>query len=113
MLRALEQDVECVRDNYAENVDDSVLFSELAARENLVFVSTDKGQTTRKEEARALKQAGVTALYFAPFFQKMLLWDQAVWIVTRWPKIKGFAEATTKGTCAEIKRNGTALVFQL
>jgi hypothetical protein len=112
MLRSLGEDVECLRQNHAQNTDDISIFSELSGRSNIVFISTDESQTTRKEEARALRHAGMTALYFAPFFQRMQLWSQAVWILSRWQKIKGFAEGAAQGTCAEIKQNGRAQVFQ-
>ena len=55
----------------------------------------------------------MTVLYFAPFFQKTDLWGQAVWIIAKWKKIKGFAEGATSGTCAEIKRNGRAEIYRL
>lgn len=113
MLRALGEDAEALREKYSENIDDIPLFQELQKRPDSIFISTDKSQRNREEEAKALKRAGITALYFAPFFQKMKLWDQAVWLVKRWPRIKGFAEGVAKGTCAEIKQNGSALVYQL
>jgi hypothetical protein len=113
MLRALGEDVESVREKHPEDTDDISLFSELTGRANLVFISTDTSQKTRKDEARALRQAGISALYFGPFFERLKMWEQAVWIVKHWPKIKGFAEGAAKGTCAEIKQNGRAFVFQL
>ena len=113
MLRALGEDAEALRENHPENIQDVPLFQELGNRPDLVFISTDKSQRTREQEARALKQAGITALYFGPFFERMKLWDQAVWLVKRWPRIKGFAEGVAKGTCAEIKQNGSALVYPL
>jgi hypothetical protein len=78
-----------------------------------VVVSTNTSQLTREHEARALKQAGVSALYFGPFFERMKLWPQATWLVTKWPKIRGFAEGVILGTVAEIKQNGSALVYPL
>jgi len=113
MLRALGEDVESLREKYPEDIGDIPLFPELAGRPNLVFISTDTSQTTRKEEARALKQAGISALYFGPFFERMKFWDQAIWLVKRWEKIRGFSEGAARGTCAEIKQNGRALVFHL
>ena len=113
MLRALGEEVESLREKYPEDIKDIALFPELRNRRDIVFVSTDTSQWTRTEEARAIKAAGITTLYFGPFFQRKLLWDQAVWLMRRWLKIKGFAEGAAKGTCAEIKENGRALVFPL
>jgi hypothetical protein len=113
MLFALGEDAEPLRAHHPENIEDVPLFAEIAKRSDIVFISTDTSQRTRKDEARALKQAGVTALYFGPFFERMKLWDQAAWLTKKWPIIKGFAEGVDKGTCAEIKHNGRALVFHL
>ena len=97
---------------FPEGIKDVPLFEQIKGR-NLVFVSTDAKQLTREHEARALKQAGVTSLFFGPFFEKMLLWDQAAWLIRKWPTIKGFAEGVAPGTCAEIKQSGRALIYPL
>ncbi len=112
MLRALGEDVEALRDHFPEDIDDVSLFSQLAGQD-LVFLTTDTSQLTRKNEARALKQAKVTALFLGPFFGKMKLWPQASWLVSRWPQIKRAAESLTKGSCAEVKQNGTVSFFSL
>jgi hypothetical protein len=80
-----------------------------------VFISTDTSQWTRIKEVRAIKDAGITTLYFRPFFQKMGLKSlaQAIWLMKSWPRIKGFAEGAERGTCAEIKQNGRAVPFNL
>lgn len=112
MLHALGEHAVALRDEYAEDIDDVTLLSRLRGP-HLVFLSTDTSQLTREQEARALKQANVTAIFFGPFFERMKLWPQAVWLVTKWPKIKGFAEGVIPGTIAEIKQNGSVLVFPL
>jgi len=112
MLRALGVDAVSLREEFPEAITDVRLFERIKGR-NLVFISTDTRQLTRKQEELALKQAGVTALYFGPFFEKKLLWDQAIWLVLRWRQIDGFACGVAPGTCAEIKQNGKALVYPL
>lgn len=112
MLRALGEDAVALSDGLPSDTKDVALFGHLRGR-GLVFVSTDTSQLTRQQEARALKQACVTALYFGPFFQRMKLWPQAIWLVTKWPRISAFACSVATGTCAEIKQNGTALVYPL
>jgi hypothetical protein len=111
MLCALGEDVVSLREEYPEGIQDVPLFEKLRGR-HLVFVSTDTSQLTREHEARALQRSGNTALYFGPFFEKMTLWDQAIWIVRRWQKIKGFAEGVVPGTVAEIKQNGKSLTYR-
>ncbi len=112
MLCALGVDAVALRDVYPEDTKDIPLFEYLRGS-NVVFVSTDTSQMTREQEARALKEAGITALYFGPFFQRKRFWDQAIWLVRRWKTIEGVAEGVVSGTCAEIKQNGKALPYQL
>lgn len=112
MLSTLGVDAVALREEYPESTDDISLFQSLRGR-NLVFLTTDTSQLTREHEARALKEAGVTALFFGRFFQRMAFWDQAVWLVRRWPLIDGFASGVSRPTCAEIKQNGKALVYPL
>ena len=113
MLRALGEDAESQRQSYPQDIADVDLFSQLAGRPGLVFISTDEKQKTRAEEARALKQSGISALYFGPFFRRKRFWEQAVWLMRRWERIRGFAEGAAPGTFAEIKENGRAWTFQL
>ena len=112
MLAALEVEIVALRREFPQDVKDIALFQKLNGR-HLAFVSTDTSQRTREQEARALKAAGVTSLYFAPFFQKMQFWDQATWLIRRWPNIHNFATNMDLGVCAEIKQNGSAMIYPL
>jgi len=112
MLRALEVEIVALREEFPQDMADIALFQELNGRK-LAFVSTDTNQRTRVQEARALKSAGVTSLFIAPFFQKMQFWDQAAWLVRRWPDIDRFATSMELGVCAEIKHNGNAMIYPL
>ena len=113
MLCALGEDTESLRQAYPEDIKDLALFPELQGRRNIVFISTDTSQWNREAEARAIKDSGITALYFGPFFQKMGFWRQAVWLLNKWQTIRGYAEGVAKGTHAEIKQNGRAREFRL
>lgn len=112
MLRALDVDVIALREEYPVDTDDVPLFS-IVASQDRVFVSTDTSQLTREHEARALKQAGITAIYFGRFYERMKLWDQAVWVLTKWRKIDDFAQNATKGTAAEIRQNGSPMIYPM
>jgi hypothetical protein len=105
MLRALDVDARSLRQEFAEDIQDVDLFQQLHGRD-LTFVATDMRQLTRQHEAKALRAAGISAIYFAPFWSKLELWEQASWLISRWPKIDGFISGAARGTVAEIKRNG-------
>jgi hypothetical protein len=112
MLSALGVDAVALRSQFSPDIEDVDFLAQLTGT-GMVLMTADISQATRVQEARALKEAGVTTLFLGPFWSKLKFWDQAVWLVRRWPRIDGFASNVTKGTCAEIKQNGTALVFLL
>jgi hypothetical protein len=112
MLAALGVDIEAIRDEFPAAVKDPVFLEKFKGRD-IVFISHNTKQTTNPIESKLLKKANITTLYLAPFWSKMVFWDQAVWLVRHWPKIDGFAKGAAKGTCAEIKHNGKSLIFQL
>jgi hypothetical protein len=107
MLHALGVEAKALREEFPPDTKDPALFLKLRGRD-IVFVATDLRQLRRECEARELKANGQTAVYFGNFYSNLLLWDQAVWLVTRWPKIAGFVEGSTRGTIAEIQQNGRA-----
>lgn len=114
MLAALEQweEIVALRDRFDQNIGDVELFSELKGS-GFVFVTFDDKQRTRMREATALREAGLTSLWFGPFWAKKSFMDQAKWIITRWPTIDGYVAGCVKGTCAEIRENGKAMAFTL
>jgi len=112
MLCALDVDAKALRHEFAEDIDDISLFRELHGRD-VVFVTYDSKQRTRVLEAREIKAAGITTLWIEPFWGKMKQWDQATWLVKRWPLIDAFAGSVVKGTCAIVKQNGKCEMFQL
>lgn len=104
-LSALGQPTVALRHSFAEGIRDVDLFRQLRGKD-IVFVASDLKQLSRREEARELKRLGCSAIYFAPFWNKKVFWEQAAWIVSRWPTIDAFVQATAKGTIAEVKQNG-------
>ena len=112
MLKALEVDVVALRESFSESIEDVKLFEELKGS-NHVFVSGDTSQTTRRMEAKALKETGMSALFFCPWWAKKKFWDQATWLITKWPIIDGYVRGVARGTCAELRENGRAMPFFL
>lgn len=109
MLKALDVKAEALRETFASDIKDVELFEQIGR--DVVLVSTDRRQTTVAEEAKLLRKRGITAIYFGPFWANLKLWDSAVWLVRRWPTIDGFVTGAERGTVAEIKNNGKAMVI--
>ena len=112
MLHALGIDAVALRSAMPEDIDDIALFDQLKGS-NSVFVSCDGRQRTSQAEARALKESGVTGIYFEPFWTKMTFWQQAAWLVKHWPTIENYTTSVVQGSFAEIKANGKARAFTL
>lgn len=112
MLAALEVDAVALRSAFAESVSDVEFLSQLKGQHD-VYITYDHRQSSREAEARAIREAGVTAIWLGPFWGKKGRWDQAKWLVTRWKQIENFAGSVVPGTCAVIQENGRSRVFQI
>ena len=110
MLRALDVEIAALRHEFEEDIKDPELLTQLKNRK-LVFISNDKHQLTRETEAKLLKDAKVTAIYFEPFWSKMDFWQQATWLIKYWPKIEQFSNSAAFGTCGRMKQGGRIHVF--
>ncbi len=115
MLRALEVDVQALRDIFPQDVKDIDLLAKIPKRlgKDVIFVTGDTHISRRKAEAQALRESKLTALFLGPFWSNMQFWDQAIWLVRRWPSIDNFASSVERGTFAEIKQRGKAAPFVL
>ena len=75
MLSALNEDVVALRDLCDVDISDVELFAFLKDK-GRVFVTIDDRQKTRHRESRALREAGLTALWLGPFWDRKKFWDQ-------------------------------------
>jgi predicted nuclease of predicted toxin-antitoxin system len=107
MLAALGVDVVAVREveDLGEGAPDVGILQWLKGRER-VFVTADKHIRSRPAEIAALSASGVTALFLERFWAKLDFWQQAAWLVGRWPQIDQFASSASPGTCATIQQRG-------
>ena len=112
MLKVLEVDATALQDEFAVSIEDPDFLEGLRNRFD-VYVTYDHAQKNRRNEARAIRESGVTALWFAPFWGKLKFWDQAKWLITHWQGIQSFCKVIEPGTCAELKANGRARTFDL
>jgi len=111
MLRAIDVEIVALREHFPENIADVELLAKLKDS-GYVFITADRRQQTRRQEARAIVDAGLTAVFFGPFWSKMKMWPAAAWLVNKWDAIDSFARNAKVGTCAEFNHNGKFSLFQ-
>ncbi len=112
MLAALDVEATALRAEFPEHIADPEFLVNLKGSYG-IYATYDHKQKRRDAEARAIKESGLTALWFGPFWRPMRFWDQAKWLITRWETIDRFATSAVAGTCAEIKQNGKCQAFRL
>jgi hypothetical protein len=108
MLRALDVDIVALQEKCLPNISDIDLFQFLGGSD-YVFVSEDRKQLTRIAEATELRKAGISAIYFGPFWSKLALWGQAEYIIRRWQTIDSVQRGLAKGTVIELTQKGKAI----
>src|SRR5690349_11884264 len=98
MLTALEVDVLAVRDvqDLGQAATDVEILQWLTGRDRF-FITADKRIRSRPAEIAALKETAVSALFLERFWAKLEFWQQAAWLVARWPQIDQFASTITPG----------------
>jgi hypothetical protein len=111
MLRALGEDVVALKDVLAHDTSDTDLFKFLAGSE-YVLISQDRKQLTRVAEAAALKAAGISALYFGPFWSRLGFWRQATYLIKNWSDFDTALQRFDKGSIVEAKQNGKLITMQ-
>jgi len=104
MLRALGVNVTALSEKFPPNIKDEDFLPQL---KDCILITGDQRIRTRKIEAAALRQSGISALFLARFWPRLDLWAQARWLVTRWPDIDRFTSKTSPGTYAEVQQGGT------
>lgn len=112
MLQALDVDAVALRDCFPQSIDDEDYLPRLA-NTGFILVTCDRHIRTRKAQARALRQAGVAALFFNPFFQKKDRWGQAYWLVKNWPRIEEHARRLSSGGYAQVPERGPIRLINL
>lgn len=83
MLTALGVGMVALRDRFPPDTDD-VDFLRALGGSDYVLVSLDRRQLTRIAEASALRAAGISAMYFGPFYSDLGFWKQAEYLVRFW-----------------------------
>lgn len=105
MFQALGVDVRALRDEFPRDTDDTVWLPEIGRR-GWVLITYDRGIATRPAELQALKDNNVTALILGRFWRTLRRWDQAIWLITNWPRIEAFVARNPQGTVAEFPQRG-------
>lgn len=110
MLRALDVQIDALRDVVDHDTPDTVLF-ELLSGSDYIFISQDRAQLTRVAEATALRAAGISALYFGPFWSGLGFWKQAQYLIKNWQEFDTVLRRLAKGSIVEAKLNGKLMTM--
>lgn len=111
-LKALGQDVDAMRDVYGEDAKDPDWIP-AAAKAGYVVITVDRRMQRVQSECKALKDSKLTVLFIRPFFSKLKMWPKAVWMISKWDRIAGYAVSAKKGTTAEVQLNGSCSEIRL
>ncbi len=105
MLALADVDAIALRNRFREDIEDEDFLPQLKDS-GMVLMTSDRHIKTRNAEALALHEAGITALFFKPFFIKMELRGQAAWLLNNWWRIEEFVAKSRVGTVAEVPARG-------
>jgi hypothetical protein len=110
MLRALGVNIDALQEKCPPSISDVALFQYLAGSD-YVFISEDRRQLTRIAEASQLRSAGISAMYFGPFWSGLRFWKQAEYLVRHWETFDALQRGLVAGTILELKQNGKSMVL--
>lgn len=105
MLALAGVDAKALRNEFPENILDVDYLPRLKDS-GYILMTNDRHILTRSAEATALRNSGITALFFKPFFIEMELLPQAAWLLNHWPKIEGFVKQSRQGTIGLVPVRG-------
>ncbi len=105
MLALAGIDAKALRAEFPENIPDVDYLPRLKDS-GFILMTSDRHILTRSAEAIALKQSGITALFFKSFFIEMELRPQAAWLLNHWPKIEEFVKRSHQGTIGLVPHRG-------
>lgn len=105
ILRALEADVLHLRDEFPPNTLDEDWIP-TAGERGWMVVTADEGLYRNRLQREALRQNHVSVLFLPDGFLKKGRWEQAAWIVARWPKIDAQVQALVRPCLVRVTDNG-------
>lgn len=88
------------------SVTDVEWISALGKEGGWIVVSGDLRIRTRPGEREAFRAAKLTAFFMAKSFPILPAWEQARWLVDKWPDITKFAADSGAGSTFEVPKNG-------
>jgi hypothetical protein len=95
-----------LRKEFRQDVPDTEWLESLGKQAG-VLITADRRILTRPLEITVIKHAKITSFFLGPFFPKARFWEQAVWLIKRWPDFKNAARIMEQGTCLWVPQRGT------
>lgn len=104
-LRDLDVDVIGLRDRFPQDIKDEDLLPQLYGS-GWVLVTADIQIQKRPLQLQALKECGVSAIFFKRFWTPMSKWDQAHWMTKHWRAIEEHVQRFDPPVYFEVESNG-------
>jgi len=82
---------------FSADTPDTKWIQKLGEEGNWVIVSGDLRIKKRREERRVWKESNLTTFFMAKSFVRQKAWDQALWMIRKWPDIQDMASKVAPG----------------
>ena len=106
ILRKLgERGVKSFKEEFALGEQDEEWIPKTVQRK-LVYVTLDGAQLRSKTIGPILKASRVRAIYLPKKYSQSNRWNQALWMLRRWPKIRDEVFALSEGDIRKVSWNG-------
>ncbi len=97
MLAAMEVDLIHLCQHFVDRAVKDIVWMPEVARLGWVAITQDRGIERRPHEAQVRRQSKLRMIYFPRAFMKMAKWDQAAFLVRKWPEIEVVAPTMQEG----------------
>ena len=85
---------------------DDEVWLPLASQRGFICVTCDCQMLCDQGIATVLRDSQATVIFLASNFARSRTWDQALWLLRHWRKIKAFAEGMRPGQLVKVYQNG-------
>lgn len=101
-----EHEVVALRDRFRSDTPDTEWIGELGRQGGWIIISGDLRIRKRPQELAVWRTARLTTFFMASGFQSETQWEQARWMVGKWPEIVDLASRVAPGAAFRVPKRG-------